>query len=320
MRIRSFESVPERAAAPDAARMQTRPRRRVRSRRFRTSGRPGAVQSLIAAADDAGNPGPSDEPTRPGTEGRSRMDMTAADSGTGSPGRASQRPRTTTPSPRSSDAEFDELRGRARAPSTPGIPSSPKIGADAADGWPKARHLMPMGSQDKASSPEEFLAWCRQGRPSRVPRAVQARRRLPGAPVREAGALVRAVTRGDGEVGDEITPNAARMPGVLAAPAGAVLGRRARRGRHDPWRSTPAKYADKANCRNAANGLMKRKDGVGRRGPPRDLLRRARDALAVRDDGFFPDERSQARTGSERMGFETVPHAASSRSAEEVVD
>ncbi|GAB1457410.1 hypothetical protein MASR2M48_27180 [Spirochaetota bacterium] len=42
-------------------------------------------------------------------------------------------------------------------------PSSPvlsRVGSDASDGFPKARHILPMGSQAKAADPEEFLAWC----------------------------------------------------------------------------------------------------------------------------------------------------------------
>ena len=34
------------------------------------------------------------------------------------------------------------------------------------DGFTKTRHLIPMGSQDKAANPEEFLAWARKNKMS----------------------------------------------------------------------------------------------------------------------------------------------------------
>jgi DNA ligase (NAD+) len=49
------------------------------------------------------------------------------------------------------------------------------------------------------------------------------------------------------------------------------------------WRE---RYREKANCRNAANGLMRRKDGAG----CEDLSLICYDAAAVGDDGYFQDE------------------------------
>ena len=76
------------------------------------------------------------------------------------------------------------------------------MGADAADGFPKARHVLPMGSQAKAADPEEFLAWCAK---VSLPEYV-VEYKLDGASLElqyESGRLVRAVTRGDGSVGDD---------------------------------------------------------------------------------------------------------------------
>ncbi len=159
-----------------------------------------------------------------------------------------------------SDAEFDALWDEL-AELDPDNAVFDSVGADAADGWPKARHLIPMGSQEKASDPESFLAWC--AKVAHPEYLVQYK--LDGASLElqyEAGALVRAVTRGDGEVGDDITPNASRMAGVALRLPEAFTG--GVRGEVLLPREVHArKYADKANCRNAANGLMKRKDGVG---------------------------------------------------------
>ncbi len=162
--------------------------------------------------------------------------------------------------PELTDAEFDALWDELRA-LDPANEVFSTVGRDRADGFPKARHVLPMGSQEKAANPDEFLAWCRKvAHPEYV---VQFK--MDGASLElqyRDGVLLRAVTRGDGVTGDEITPNALRMsgvPGKLAfrwsgAVRGEVLMSRAVHGRHFP---------DKANCRNAANGIMKRKDGAG---------------------------------------------------------
>ncbi len=225
--------------------------------------------------------------------------------------------------PEISDEEFDKLRDELAALS-PDSPVLRKIGADAADGFPKVRHLMPMGSQEKATSPEEFLKWAAKVRHPEY--LVQYK--LDGASLElqyEAGNLSRAVTRGDGQVGDEITPNARRMAGVLSRLPEPFTG--AVRGEVIMTREIHRKkYSDKANCRNAANGLMKRKDGAG----SEDLRVICYDASAVadasasgsapvsRDDRYFPDEKSKLAWLS-RMGFETVPLRICS-SPEEVVD
>src|SRR5512147_2763088 len=65
--------------------------------------------------------------------------------------------------PEISDSEFDALWDELSS-IAPDSEVLADVGADSADGWPKARHLIPMGSQDKASSPEEFLAWCEKTR------------------------------------------------------------------------------------------------------------------------------------------------------------
>lgn len=162
--------------------------------------------------------------------------------------------------PEITDADFDALWDALRE-LDPGNAIFEAIGEDSADGWPKVRHLIPMGSQEKASDPEAFLAWC--AKIGHAEYLVQYK--LDGASLElqyEAGSLVKAVTRGDGEVGDDITPNATRMAGVvprLRAPfTGGVRGEVLL-----PREVLARKYAEKANCRNAANGIMKRKDGVG---------------------------------------------------------
>jgi DNA ligase (NAD+) len=198
-----------------------------------------------------------------------------------------------------SDAEFDALWDELKRQ----YPSSAllaKVGAEATDGFPKAAHIIPMGSQEKAANEDEFRAWAQKHQLA----VYVVQHKLDGASLElqyENGKLARAITRGDGVVGDVITANALKMKGVLAAlPApwtGGVRGEVLMF--HDVWQS---KYAEKANCRNAANGLMRRKDGEG----SEDLSFICYDGAKTGDSGFFqtePDKLSWLKG----CGFSTPP-------------
>lgn len=199
-----------------------------------------------------------------------------------------------------SDAQFDALWDELRS-LDPGNPLFSRVGRDLADGWPKARHIIPMGSQSKASSPEEFMAWA-----TKIAHPLYlVQHKLDGASIElqyAAGRLVHAVTRGDGLIGDDITANVRRMIGVVSflpeTFSGGVRGEvLMRKSVH------AAKYADKANCRNAANGLMKRKDGEG----SSDLEVVCYDAAA--EAGAKPPfgDEMEKLDWLARMGFEVVP-------------
>ncbi|WP_010256644.1 NAD-dependent DNA ligase LigA [Treponema primitia] len=208
------------------------------------------------------------------------------------------------------DAEFDLLWDELKT-LDPANPLFAKVGADDTDGFPKAKHLIPMGSQEKAANPAEFRAWAvKMGLGSGdVDSAAGSglafivQYKLDGASLElqyEKGKLVRAITRGDGSIGDEITANARRMAGVLPALSvpfsggvrGEVVMSRA------VWQE---KYTDKANCRNAANGIMRRKDGAG----CEDLNLIAYDAAAEGDDTYFKDEK-QKIGWLKKQGFEVT--------------
>ena len=159
-----------------------------------------------------------------------------------------------------SDEEFDALWAELED-LDPDNPLLGRVGEDLADGWPKARHVMPMGSQSKASDPASFKTWAEKVNLS----AYVVQYKLDGASIElqyQEGLFLRAVTRGDGTIGDDIGPNARRMRGIPLRLPEAFSG--AVRGEVLMSKETHAqKYSDKANCRNAANGLMKRKDGLG---------------------------------------------------------
>lgn len=170
--------------------------------------------------------------------------------------------------PEISDSEFDALWDELKG-LDPGNPLFSTINSESTDGFPKEYHLIPMGSQEKAANPEAFMKWA-----SGVGfDEFLVQHKLDGASLElqyERGSLVRAVTRGDGRIGDDITVNARKMRGVLGVLSGEWGPRGANpfsggvRGEVIMTKATLRdRYPDKANCRNAANGLMKRKDGTG---------------------------------------------------------
>ncbi|MDR0314223.1 MAG: NAD-dependent DNA ligase LigA [Treponema sp.] len=206
-----------------------------------------------------------------------------------------------------SDAEFDllwdELKNldpdNALLKKVGGTGKKPAVGeVTDTDGFPKARHIIPMGSQDKAANPAEFLAWAGKIKP----KSFVTQFKLDGASLElqyDKGRLKAAVTRGDGVYGDEITANARAMkvPEKLKAVfSGGIRGEVVML--HEVWNK---KYSDKANCRNAANGIMRRKDGIG----CEDLCFIAYDASVPGDDNFFTDEIKKIRWLTDQ-GFSTA--------------
>lgn len=163
-----------------------------------------------------------------------------------------------------SDAEFDKLWDQLKE-LNPDSPILKKVGADSGN-FTKTAHVMPMGSQEKAANPEQFLEWANK----HVYNEYLVEYKLDGASLElqyQNGELVKAVTRGNGSIGDDITANAKKMKGVL--PQIICNGKKLSftggvRGEVIMTHEVHQKYfSDKANCRNAANGLMKRKDGQG---------------------------------------------------------
>lgn len=202
--------------------------------------------------------------------------------------------------PEISDEEFDALWDEL-AMLDPGNPIFKTVGTDRSERWPKTPHRMTMGSLSKATDPGSFLAWAAK---VRFPLYL-VQYKLDGASMElqyDDGHFIRGVTRGDGIIGDDITPNVAKMNGVpkelpepfTGAVRGEVLMSR---------RILNAKYADKANCRNAANGLMKRKDGVG----AEDLDIICYDAVGSLATGAPFDTERKKIAWLERMGFKVVP-------------
>lgn len=170
--------------------------------------------------------------------------------------------------PKISDEEFDKLWDELKS-LNPQHEIFSAVPTDSSDGFPKAEHIVPMGSQEKAADPESFEAWA-----SKMPFAdFLVQYKFDGAGIElqyKNGVFEKAVTRGDGKIGDDITINARKMQGVIkelkgeSGPDGAHPFTGGVRGEIIMTKSVHKQfYNDKANCRNAANGLMKRKDGSG---------------------------------------------------------
>ncbi len=191
-----------------------------------------------------------------------------------------------------SDAEFDKLWDELKE-LDPGNAILQRVGADSGN-FEKIRHIMPMGSQEKAANPEQFLAWAQKHKYDQY----LVEYKLDGASLElqyENGYLVRAVTRGDGTIGDDITANAKKMNGVLPAiykDGELVPFTGGVRGEVIMTHEVHKRYfSDKANCRNAANGLMKRKDGKG----SEYLKLIVYDALSTNGVSYFSNEQEKIR-------------------------
>lgn len=219
-----------------------------------------------------------------------------------------------------SDAEFDKLWDELKS-LDPDNDVLKKVGSDISDEnasggvFEKAQHVMPMGSQEKAADPDAFKEWAEKHQYDEY----LVEYKLDGASLElqyENGIFTKAVTRGDGTTGDDITRNVRKMKGLVNYLPGMFSG--GVRGEvlmsHKVHETL---FADKANCRNAANGLMKRKDGEG----SEHLEIICYDALAVGGLGLpppFADEKGKM-VWLKKCGFKTVP-VEICKSAEEVIE
>ena len=90
-----------------------------------------------------------------------------------------------------------------------------KIGSKPAAGFEKVRHAVPMGSLSKAQTESDVKSWIKGL--GRNPWPLFISDKLDGISVSieyKNGSLVRAVTRGDGQFGEDITRNVIVMKGV----------------------------------------------------------------------------------------------------------
>ncbi|MPZ86918.1 MAG: NAD-dependent DNA ligase LigA [Nitriliruptorales bacterium] len=183
--------------------------------------------------------------------------------------------------PTVSDAEFDTLMAELRALEErhPELddPSSPTrtVGAPPAGPFAAVRHRQPMLSLDNTFTPDDLRAWF-----DRTERALEGavvryicEPKIDGVAISVSyvdGRLERALTRGDGREGEDVTPNVRTIDGV---PGWLELGEappllEVRGEIHYPLAAFEAMNAAReevgeprfANPRNAASGALRQKD------------------------------------------------------------
>lgn len=167
--------------------------------------------------------------------------------------------------PTVSDEVFDAWRDELlelRADS----PAATMIGAPVPDGfeWKKQAHSIPMGSLDKVNTHEELTSWIR-GASAEHPEQLFVTEKLDGISIAvsyQSGVFSQAVTRGDGEVGEDISVNVAKMKGVPGKLPKRFTG--TIRGEVIVSKSVFTSYfAHMKSTRNAAGGIAHRHNGQG---------------------------------------------------------
>ena len=157
------------------------------------------------------------------------------------------------------DFEFDALWNQLKK-ENPNSKLLKSVGETSWNGWPKTEHKMMMGSQDKFNNEIDFKDWLRVKR-IKFPLILQ--HKLDGLSLELQyvdGKLNKAVTRGDGIIGDDITPNVKKMNGVPIDLKDKWTG--SVRGEIILKNSVFNKYfKDSKNPRNMASGITKRKNG-----------------------------------------------------------
>jgi DNA ligase (NAD+) len=185
--------------------------------------------------------------------------------------------------PEISDAKYDLLEDELRQ-LDPNNPILFKIGVDSSELFTKREHIIPMTSQDKVTNPQEFLKWAHK----RNFKTFLVQFKLDGISIElqyEEGIFQYAITRGDGKTGDDVSANVIKMKGFI--PKLKTLFTGAVRAEvllfHDIFEK---KYTDRQNCRNAASGIVRRKDGIG----SGDLNLVFYDAISLNEEVIFQNE------------------------------
>lgn len=169
-----------------------------------------------------------------------------------------------------SDAAYDAQEDTLRAldpshPAVVNVGTEPVVQSE----WAKVKHILPMGSLDKVKTSEELLKWSNtpvQGTAKfQQHTTLFVTEKLDGISIEliyVKGNLIQAITRGNGTIGDDITPNVMQMGGVQKKLPIEFTG--SLRGEIILTKNKFNKFfADYSNSRNAAGGISKRLDSVG---------------------------------------------------------
>ena len=218
-----------------------------------------------------------------------------------------------TDKPRMSDAEFDAYYDHLKE-LDPDNPVLQAIGKDSGSNFAKVKHWMVCGSQNKSNDPNEFKTWYYDhvgGKEYLV------EYKCDGSSIElqyENGKFSRAVSRGNGTIGDDVTENISQADGVvkgLTAPLKIAV-----RGEVLLFHENLKKVPNAANCRNGANGIMKRKNS-----DQANLLTVvAYDVYNVEDPDFFRKE-SDKIDFLKRQGFKCVEtwHSSAFKTVDDLI-
>jgi DNA ligase (NAD+) len=175
------------------------------------------------------------------------------------------------------DQEYDSLRAFVKQ-NDPDHPYFDRVGNKPSSLWKKATHEIPMGSLEKVHTEEDFLKWAGKFGEDEVFISQPKVDGLSLEQLFDQGQFVQAITRGDGQVGEDITPNVALMSGFrtpelnvneVMHPEIDLKGPYSTRcevilPKKDLERinSTITEKKDQyKNCRNASSGISRRLDG-----------------------------------------------------------
>lgn len=144
--------------------------------------------------------------------------------------------------------------------------------------WPKRAHEIPMGSLNKVNTPEQLAEWlarcddlaAKADLPP-ISGALNLTEKLDGISIEvlyDQGQLEAAITRGDGTVGELISPNVARMKGVPAhiehrgriSVRGEIILRKSDVAEYEALKKTADPKFDRVkSLRNTASGVARTK-------------------------------------------------------------
>lgn len=245
--------------------------------------------------------------------------------------------------PAISDEAYDSLvRELAALEEEAGIAGSPdspisKVGGDIARAFSKVVHPIPQWSYDNIFDHDELVAW-----EEKVKRMIAKEPALAGVPFAyclelkidglkivlryEQGEFVQGATRGDGEVGEDITHNVREMKGIpfsLPEKIDCVIVGEAwmkksdlekingeRRGRNEPLF---------ANTRNAAAGSLRQLDPAVTRTRNVRLYAYSFTLIGSAPRGFaVPETQCEELSLLERFGFSVNPHSRRAETLDEI--
>ncbi|SEF37075.1 DNA ligase (NAD+) [Amycolatopsis pretoriensis] len=241
-------------------------------------------------------------------------------------------------SPIVSDGQFDELLGELQGieDEYPGLvtPESPtqRVGGTFSTEFTAYDHLERMLSLDNVFDKDEFLAWCERVEKEVGRTEFLAELKIDGLAINllyENGHLTRALTRGDGRTGEDVTLNMRtleQVPETLTGtdefPVPALVEVRGEvYFRVEDFLELNAKMVEAgkppyANPRNTAAGSLRQKD------PKITRERRLRlicHGLGKRE-GFEPQRQSEAYDALAAWGLPVSPHSKVLTTAEELTE